>query len=367
MKRNHSALQSRDVGEQLLQGVSRSFALTIPQLPPDLRRVVTYAYLMCRIVDTIEDEKRFDVHQQGDFFRQFQDVINGRATARQFARNLYPRLSDATLPAEKELIQQTPVVMAAFFSFSPRQQITLRNCMQVMSGGMLRFQKIKNPNGLPTYRYFDEYCYCVAGSVGELLSELFCDYSPEILKQHRRLMQLAVSFGKGLQMTNILKDLWEDRERGVCWLPRDVFTHAGFDLKMLSRNHHAPAFAAGLRDLIGIARAHLGNALAYSLTIPKHETGIRKFCLWAVGMAIFTLRNIHKRPDYTSGREVKISKAAAAAIIAVCNAMLRWNFILKTLFELSAKGLPAATVPAFIRPGDPAALASGAKAAASDR
>jgi len=41
---------------RMLAGVSRTFALTIPQLPPELARVVSNAYLLCRIVDTIEDE-----------------------------------------------------------------------------------------------------------------------------------------------------------------------------------------------------------------------------------------------------------------------------------------------------------------------
>ena len=31
-------------------------------------------------------------------------------------------------------------------------------------------------------------------------------------------------------MTNILKDVWEDRSRGACWLPQDVFTRHGVDL-----------------------------------------------------------------------------------------------------------------------------------------
>jgi farnesyl-diphosphate farnesyltransferase len=42
--------------DQLLPGVSRTFALTIPQLPDALRPVVTNAYLLCRTADTIEDE-----------------------------------------------------------------------------------------------------------------------------------------------------------------------------------------------------------------------------------------------------------------------------------------------------------------------
>ena len=42
--------------DRILPYVSRTFALTIPQLPPALRTAVTNAYLLCRIADTIEDE-----------------------------------------------------------------------------------------------------------------------------------------------------------------------------------------------------------------------------------------------------------------------------------------------------------------------
>ena len=50
----------------ILQGVSRTFALTIPQLPGPLRDVVGNAYLLCRITDTIEDEPSLSpIQKQG--------------------------------------------------------------------------------------------------------------------------------------------------------------------------------------------------------------------------------------------------------------------------------------------------------------
>ncbi|NIO43335.1 MAG: squalene/phytoene synthase family protein, partial [Burkholderiales bacterium] len=107
-------------------------------------------------------------------------------------------------------------------------------------------------------------------------------------------MKLAVSFGQGLQMTNILKDIWEDRTRGACWLPQDVFKQSRFDLKDLSKDQHDRSFGEGLEKLIGIARAHLRNALSYTLLIPGSEKGIRRFCLWALGMAVLTLRKINR-------------------------------------------------------------------------
>ena len=75
----------------------------------------------------------------------------------------------------------------------------------------------------------------MAGVVGEMLTELFCRYCPELEPQRERLTHLAVSFGQGLQMTNILKDIWDDRQAGACWLPRSVF-NGGFTSSALEES-----------------------------------------------------------------------------------------------------------------------------------
>ncbi len=60
----------------ILQGVSRTFALTIPQLPKDLCRVVGNAYLLCRIADTIEDEPALTASQKRELSLQFIKVVD---------------------------------------------------------------------------------------------------------------------------------------------------------------------------------------------------------------------------------------------------------------------------------------------------
>ena len=95
MGRPSESMPNGDFEKQILQKVSRSFALTIPQLPPELSKVVANAYLLCRIVDTIEDEATFSVDQQRIFFHKLSDVVNAKLPVEQFADELYPLLSDA--------------------------------------------------------------------------------------------------------------------------------------------------------------------------------------------------------------------------------------------------------------------------------
>ena len=180
----------------------------------------------------------------------------------------------------------------------------------------------------------------VAGVVGEMLTELFCDYSKDIGERRDELLPLAVSFGQGLQMTNILKDVWEDLRRGACWLPRDIFLRAGFDLRALPAGRDDPAFGRGLVELVGIARGHLVDALRFIQLIPAREAGIRRHCVWALGMAVLTLRRIHATPDFRSGQEVKISRSSVRAVTTLGSLAARWNSALGMLFEALARGLP---------------------------
>ncbi len=329
---------------RMLRFVSRTFALTIPQLPDALREAVGNGYLLCRIVDTIEDDAVMPAPEKRRFCEMFTAVVEGRADAAVFAAGLEGALGSATPPAERDLIIATPRVIAIMNGFRPAQQEALRLCVAAMAEGMATFQERKDPAGLPTLKDMDQYCYYVAGVVGEMLTRLFCDYSTAIARQRDELMQLAVSFGQALQMTNILKDIWEDRERGACWLPRDVFASHGFDLRELSADRPHPGFEEGLADLIGVAHGHVRNALRYTLLLPPQETGLRNFCLWALGMAILTLRKINKNRHFVSGRQVKITRRSVKATIAVSQWTVRNDRLLRFLFRLIGAGVPSTTV-----------------------
>lgn len=325
---------------EALRGVSRTFALTIPQLPGPLRDVVGNAYLLCRITDSIEDEPGLTPPQKRRFASRFVDVVEGRADAEDFGRELGALLSPSTTASERELVANTPKVIRITTGFGEGQRRALVRCVRIMAEGMSAFQQLDTSGGLRDLRELDRYCYVVAGVVGEMLTELFCDYSEEIGERRGELMALAVSFGQGLQMTNILKDVWEDLGRGACWLPHDVFLREGFDLRRLPAGRGDPAFGRGLDELVGIARGHLADALQFIQLIPARETGIRRHCVWALGMAVLTLRRIHATPDFRSGREVKISRRSVRAVTTWGSLAARWNPALGLLFGVLARGLP---------------------------
>ena len=186
--------------------MSRTFALTIPQLPAALRDVVGNAYLLCRIADTIEDEPTLSTGQKQAFAERFVEVVAGREAAEPLARELGAGLSSATTASEHDLITNTARVIRIITNgFRAAQRGALERCVRIMAQGMAEFQRHATAAGLNDLPHLDRYCYHVAGVVGEMLTELFCDYSAQINERRNELLPLAVSFGQELQMTNILK------------------------------------------------------------------------------------------------------------------------------------------------------------------
>jgi farnesyl-diphosphate farnesyltransferase len=328
--------------DHILPHVSRTFALTIPQLPPGLRTAVTSAYLLCRIADTIEDEPGLPPEETLVYLERFTAVVNGSEAPQPLAQEVVERLSERTLVAERELVRHMERVIRVTVGLGQAEQQAIQRCIRLMCYGMHQFQRTASLRGLGTLADMDSYCYYVAGVVGEMLTELFCAHSPAIERQRAGLRERAVSFAQGLQMTNILKDVWEDRSRGACWLPQDVFTRHGVDLGEVSSEPFDPRFGAGFRELVGVAHAHLRNALDYTLLIPRKETGIRRFCLWAIGLAVLTLRKIDHNPRFTAGAQVKISHSAVAMTRLLTNVAGRSNAVLRLLFAQAARGLPLA-------------------------
>jgi len=330
--------------EHILQYVSRTFALTIPQLPAELRRVVSNAYLLCRIADTIEDDNAVNSEQTRRLADMFAQVVAGNVPAKEFSDALYPLLSEQTIEEEHDLIKNTESVIRITHSFNDNQRSALERCVRIMAKGMADYQDTETLDGLEDLAAMDEYCYYVAGVVGEMLTELFCDYSDEINANKDELMKLAVSFGQGLQMTNILKDIWDDRARGACWLPRDIFQREGFDIRELTENNKNEDFQRGLEQLIAVARNHLNDALTYTLMIPPHEKGIRKFCLWALGMAVLSLDKLNNHRDFSHGAEVKITRRSVKATVASTSLLVSNDWALKKLFNYTSRNLPTTDI-----------------------
>lgn len=325
---------------RILPHVSRTFALTVPQLPPPLGDIVSNAYLLCRIADTIEDDPALSGPDKSGAHEEFLAVLRGEIDGGRFGSRVAAALSPGAPPHELALVRDADRVVACTHAMQPRERAAILRCAAIMCRGMSAYQRNASVAGLADLADLDRYCYCVAGVVGEMLTELFALHSTGVHARRDEMLALAPSFGEGLQLTNILKDTWDDRRRGACWLPREMFARHGVDLATLRPEDAGEGFARAMGEMVALAHGHLRNALDYTLMIPPSDTGMRRFCLWAIGMALRTLQRIHHNPGFTRGEQVKISRAMVRTVITTTNLAARNDRLLRLLFNTAARGLP---------------------------
>jgi squalene synthase HpnD len=107
----------------------------------------------------------------------------------------------------------------------------------------------------PELATLDLYCARVAAAVGHLSVHVFGDPG-------EAAHQVADALGRALQLTNILRDLAEDAERGRLYLPRELLGRHGIrgdDPRAVLRH---PALPAVCRDVAAIAVRHFEAAQA---------------------------------------------------------------------------------------------------------
>lgn len=316
--------------KRALAQVSRTFALTIPLLPAQVRHAIGNAYLLCRIADTIEDEPTLTNEAKRGFLARFAEVVVGRSSTDSFSNDLSRLLSEATHKGERELVSNTSPVVDYHVNLPSGQREPIERCVETMCEGMAEFVGTDS-TGLPSMKHVERYCYVVAGVVGEMITDVLCDYSNNIDTRKNELSKLSVPFGRGLQLVNILKDHREDRKRGVTWLPRQVFESRGVGM----RRHGESNIVTRIKHVVNIAQRDLEAALRYVQLIPNHERGVRSFLAITLGLAILTLRRIQLNPGFQRGDDVKISRRQVYGTVATTRFAVRSNHALNWLFNLA--------------------------------
>jgi len=95
----------------ILGSVSRTFALTIPLLPPEMEKVVGNTYLLCRIVDTIEDAADLSPETKQTLSKLFLDAVLDKLPVQSFVDPCLQELRDYDNQDELDLITHTPTVL----------------------------------------------------------------------------------------------------------------------------------------------------------------------------------------------------------------------------------------------------------------
>ncbi len=317
-----------DFATFVLGKVSRTFALNIKVLPHPLREQVLYAYLYCRMADTLEDAIDLPVLEKSRLLKNFGDLFvlgeerkdEAVAAIQAFPKEL-PKEWAHSKHWEHLLLMHTSVVLLPYLSLPEPVRKVISRCIGEMCVGMAQFahrtDDAQNTNLINTLDELDDYCYYVAGTVGVLLCDLFLRHSGKIKAERAKsLRSLCISFGVGLQLTNILKDLHEDRQRNVSWLPQELLTAEKITLQDFLKADRRPEAKRVYKILLAKAKKHLEDALEYSCLIPRWDRRLRLFCLWPLFMSAETLVLLAESTEtLKDGVRLKISRQQVEAIV----------------------------------------------------
>jgi squalene synthase HpnD len=181
--------------EAIVRRAGTSFYRGMRILPPDRRYAMYGVYAFCRLVDDIADEAApiDDKRRQLDDWRTRIDVLaHGQA-------------DDPV----------TRVLLAATRAFGLRGA----DFIAVIDGMQMDAETVIVAPDLAT---LDLYCDRVAAAVGRLSVRCFGDGRPQADR-------VAFCLGRALQLTNILRDVYEDAERGRLYLPAEFLDEEGIE------------------------------------------------------------------------------------------------------------------------------------------
>jgi farnesyl-diphosphate farnesyltransferase len=229
--------------EDLLQKTSRTFALTIPLLPEPTRGEVGIAYLLFRIIDTFEDAPSWTPDRRVEALKRFVGLLEQEPAASAALVAECAREPPVAHTGYLALLAKMPLVLQEFAGLRARARGAIRRHVGRSAEGMAAFVLRADGRGRLTLETLDdlrEYCYAVAGIVGEMLTELYLVDRPELENVAGNLESRAAAFGEGLQLVNILKDAERDADEGRTYLPRrvplgEVFALAREDLAAATR------------------------------------------------------------------------------------------------------------------------------------
>ncbi len=211
--------------ETIVRKAGTSFYHGMRVLPAERRHAMYAIYAFCRIVDDIADEDG-----------ALPDKLRALADWRKRVAGLYHGRSEDAV---------TRVLVAAVARFALRAE----DFIAVIDGMQMDAETVIVA---PPMEVLDLYCDRVASAVGRLSVRAFGDASPAADR-------VAFALGRALQLTNILRDIQEDAERGRLYLPLEYLQDAGVPADAAAAPT-SPGLAAVCQRLAALAHGYFRDA-----------------------------------------------------------------------------------------------------------
>ena len=313
--------------QELLVKTSRTFALCIPMMPGMLRDALGLGYLLLRNADTIEDAYRWPKARRIELLEAYKQLLMdpGQQASRDFAA-LFDDDEDLEDEDHLELLQSTPYLLEQVALLpKPYEEAITEHVSRVIDWMQkwVAMHDDRNRLTLTRLKQLDDYCYAVAGIVGELGTSLIRLYRPTLAGTRLLVLRsLETASGAGLQLTNIIKDVFRDHQQGRYYIPQEY-------LPFENGGKHD-----GLMPIVAHAYRNLCLGREYVRAVPEEEFDIRKAILVPLLLAVATLRHLAENLDpLFDGADVKISRETVAEIVMLADQVAGRNLEVQRAWE----------------------------------
>jgi len=312
--------------------VSRSFALVTPCFEKPLDDVMALAYLMCRVVDNIEDCTQ-PLSWKRLRYLEFSLLLKEPANAQEIL-SVWEALDWPGLTSDETKMMSIAggqTIWQIYAQIPQETRSTISHWCSVMSKGMEDTEDSDRPplfvsrldvRVLARKSDYDLYCYYVAGTVGHMISDLAVSRYGFNAEMAGALNDLSDACGRGLQKTNIVKDFAKDLARGICYLPEEWMQDTMYS--PLTLEGASPRWKQKvLEDVLD----ELEDFVSYITVLPYETSGYRLACLMCVLPAFQTILKAARNHDklFTSEHDVKISRITFLGCIKDAQLMVRSN------------------------------------------
>lgn len=321
-----------DLLKTILKRVSRSFFLSLKVLPRSLRLPIGLAYLFARAADTIADTDLISRARRLEYLELFRSEfrVDGPSRIREVKEAL---TGPQKTVWERELLSRLPECFALYRILEGGDQERVRRLILTLTQGMIMDlttfpgEDEGGLQALKTRADLDCYTYYVAGCVGEFWTEIHMAHRPHLHGWDAEAMKRrGVRFGKGLQMTNILRDLSLDLRIGRCYLPQEDLDALGVSPQELLDPKAIVKVRPLFRDLLALTLDHYEEGWAYTLAIPRLEVRMRLSCAWPLLIGLKTLALVEGSENLLDPRViVKIPRRAVYALLLRSSALVCSN------------------------------------------
>jgi farnesyl-diphosphate farnesyltransferase len=307
---------------QLLPRVSRSFYLSLRVLPQEVRQPLGLAYLFCRAADTIADTALLPRARRLDYLEQYRAAFGeaGPTAVTSLQTHLTGQQQN---PTERELLARLAECFTLLGDMEVQDQDHIRALVLTLTQGM-RMDLTVFPGedegrvgALDTRADLDRYIYFVAGCVGEFWTRITTAHLPSL--KHWDVEAMAdrgVRFGKGLQLTNILRDIAQDLRIGRCYLPQAELAALGVRPEDLLDPVTLKRVQPLVSELLDLALTLYQDGWAYTLAIPRREWRLRLACAWPLLIGVSTLTAVSRSRHLLDPTvRVKIARTQVYAIL----------------------------------------------------